>query len=149
MAGASSPAAPSRPTAAALKALGSDPVVAVGDRPAVAANGLFSPSFYLGGAHGDASAPADQIPVHDGPESHRAAARLGAHAYTFRGQIVLGAGLDEPGGPGRDATLAHEVVHAHQMRSDGPVASMADAESAAVEGRNGVRADPETPHGLF
>lgn len=149
IAGAPTPARSSRPTAAALKALSSDPVVAAGDRPAVAASGLSSPSFYLDAARGDASTAADPIAVHDRPESHRAAARLGVHAYTFRGQIALGAGLDEPGGPGRDATLAHELIHARQMRSGGPVASTVDVESAALEGRNGVCADPETPHGLW
>ncbi|MEH1127350.1 eCIS core domain-containing protein [Micromonospora sp. CPCC 206061] len=101
------------------------------------------------GISGSPSSSVAAVPIHDGPTSHAAAARMGVHAYTFRGQVALGAGLDEQGGPGRDATIDHELVHAQQMRAGGLVVSAADAESAAVRGDHRVRVDPDTPQGLF
>jgi hypothetical protein len=127
------------PTTAALQALGSASVATGGERTSVAGSGIA----------GSPSAEVSSVPLYDSPSSHAAAARLGVHAYTYRGRIALGAGLDETHGPGRGATVAHELVHARQMQVAGPATSAAQAESAARSGRADVRADPETPHGLF
>lgn len=89
------------------------------------------------------------MPVHDTPQSHRAAAQLGAHAYSLHGEIALGAGLEDPDGPGREATLAHEMSHVRQMRSDGPVSDVDEAEAAVDNGTEGLRVDPDRPHGLW
>jgi Domain of unknown function (DUF4157) len=145
-----SPPVRTGPTRAALAVL---PVAELGadlDRRAVAADGLTaSPSFHATDA-GTSPAGADApVPVHDSPTTHRAAARLGVHAYTFRGAIALGAGLDDRDGPGREQVLAHELTHAQQMRVNGAPASADEAEAAVLAGRAGVRADPEQPHGLF
>src|SRR5262245_3385453 len=140
------PAVPTPPTAAALRALGPATFATGGERRSVAADGISGSPRTVVTAD---SVGGTAVAVHDGPHSHRAAARLGVHAYTFRGEIALGAGLHEAHGPGREATLAHELAHAGQMRMRGPVASTAVAEAEVASGGHGVSADRETPHGLF
>lgn len=140
--------APSGPTAAALRLMSGPVATDDTARRQLAASAVASaPAFHVADAHPVTSD--EPVPVHDSPQSHRAAAALGAHAFTFRGQIALGAGLDEAGGPGRAATLAHELAHVRQMRAGGPSAGVEEAESAAHDGREGVSADPDRPHGLF
>ena len=147
LAARSAPARSTPPTAAALRVLAAHPPGRVVDRRTTAVAGLSAAMTLLPAPAGQR--PREVVPVHDGPAAHRAAAHLGVHAYTFRHAVVLGAGLDEAGGPGRAATLAHELAHAQQMRSTGPRASDTDVETAAAQGRTDVAADPETPYGLF
>lgn len=85
------------------------------------------------------------VAVHDGPQAHQAAARIGAHAYAYRQQIVLGA----TGALGRAAVLEHELAHVEQMRSGLPSASQEATEEAAAKGRSDVGADEGIPHGLW
>lgn len=90
------------------------------------------------------------VQVKEGADSHRAAARLGAHAFTFREEVFLGAGLGGAGQPHTDEVLAHEVAHVEQMRNGSPVAAADEAEAAAEDGAGGeVGADPDTPYGLW
>lgn len=144
-------AAPSRfPTRAALTELSASPPAADFDRAAAAADGLsVSPTHLVNDGTRDAGAAGPDVPVHDTPQSHRAAAQLGAHAYSLHGEIALGAGLEDPDGPGREATLAHEMSHVRQMRSDGPVSDVDEAEAAVDNGTEGLRVDPDRPHGLW
>lgn len=81
--------------------------------------------------------------VYDDAHAHRAAAQLNAHAYTYQGDIVLGAGL----GSARGAVLDHELVHTRQSRRAGSPASPQALESEAHAGGAGtLTADPDTPH---
>lgn len=50
--------------------------------------------------------------VHDDPAAHRAAARLGCHAFALRDRIVLGAMPESM----RRRVLRHELVHLAQMQ---------------------------------
>lgn len=138
------------PTRAALALLGDARPSGEPAGTAVAASGMSaSPDHYVvdGSATATSAVP---VPVHDSSHSHQAAAALGAHAYTYRGEIALGAGLDDTDGPGRAAVLAHELAHIRQT-ADGSAATAGreEAEAAAREGREGVRADPSQPQGLF
>lgn len=142
-------AVPSPPTRAALALLDDQSPSSGQDRAATAAAGLGSRADALASDGRPEITAAGAVPVHDSPHSHRAAAALGVHAYTYRGEIGLGAGLDESDGPGRSAVLAHELAHARQTRNGSPGSGSAEAEAAVQEGREGVGADPEVPHGLF
>lgn len=92
------------------------------------------------------------IRIFDGPESHAAADRLGAYAYSWQGDVYLGNRLGQPGAPSRTAALRHELIHAYQTRNTGPYASEAALETEA-EARSGLHptlaADPDTPHGFW
>jgi hypothetical protein len=145
----SSTAKPSQPTRAALALLTENRSSSTTDATTLASEGL-SAGPDLHATDGRAATNATQpVPVHDSVQSHRAAAAMGAHAYTFRGEIALGAGLDDPDGPGRSAVLAHELAHARQTATGNASASVADAESAVRSGQEGAQADPEQPQGLF
>jgi hypothetical protein len=61
----------------------------------------------IGAAVGD-------VRLHRGPLAERAAAELGARAFTFGRNIVLGAGVD-PAAPQAFPLLAHEAAHAAQQ----------------------------------
>lgn len=137
------------PTRAALSLLDHVSPVSDGDRAATAAAGLTGGPdlFAVDGRAGKTMTEA--VSVHDSAQSHRAAAALGVHAYTYRGEIALGAGLEEADGPGRSAVLAHELAHARQMRNGLADAGAADAEAAVQQGRDDVGADPDVPQGLF
>src|SRR5262245_45182622 len=51
------------------------------------------------------------VRVHTGPASERAAAQLGAHAYTSGNDIHFAAGRYQPDDPFGMHLLAHEVAH--------------------------------------
>lgn len=131
------------PTAAGVALLGTHAIATGESRHSVAAAGLVGASTPV------EVAGVRDVAVHDSGASHAAAARLGVHAYAYRGQVALGAGLDEAGGPGRAAVLQHEAAHVAQMRTPGPAATVADAESAVERGGAALHADPEQLHGLF
>ncbi|MEE6288518.1 DUF4157 domain-containing protein [Georgenia sp. MJ173] len=142
-------ARPGPPTRAALALLGGQLPTATGPSAAAAAAGLArTPDLFAVDARPGIH-ESDAVPVHDSAQSHRAAAAMGVHAYTFRGEVALGAGLDESGGPGRSAVLAHELAHARQTQGATQVSDAATAESAVQHGHDGVGADPDVPHGLF
>lgn len=139
-------ARPTVPTRAALDLVSGRLPSPTVDRTAVARTGLTGqPDTFAVVPEVQAD---DAVPVHDSAQSHRAAAEMGVHAYTYRGEIALGAGLDESGGPGRSAVLAHELAHARQMQRH-PHAGSEAAERAVQQGEGGVGANPEVPHSLF
>jgi hypothetical protein len=74
---------------------------------------------------------------------------MGAYAYSWRGDVYLGAGVGESGGPSRSEALSHEVSHALQARRAGPPAPTAALESEARAGGSSLAADPEEPLGLW
>ncbi|WP_437721455.1 eCIS core domain-containing protein [Sorangium sp. So ce861] len=103
------------------------------------------------------SAPHDaeeqrSIGIHDDARSHATALRLGAWAYSHRGDVFLGPGLGLPGAPSREYALRHELVHARQARRRGPRASVAELEREAhdptVE-QPTLAADPDAVLGLW
>ncbi|MCV2395179.1 DUF4157 domain-containing protein [Actinotalea sp. M2MS4P-6] len=51
------------------------------------------------------------VRVHDGPAAGRLSASMGAEAFTTGRDIFFGAGRYEPGTPGGDQVLAHEIAH--------------------------------------
>ncbi|KYF99646.1 hypothetical protein BE20_58830 [Sorangium cellulosum] len=55
------------------------------------------------------------VRIHTGAASERAAAALGANAYTHGQHIHFAAGLYRPGTPAGDRLLAHELVHTVQQ----------------------------------
>jgi hypothetical protein len=57
-----------------------------------------------------------RVQVHIGPESAAAAASVGAVAYATGQDIHFGAGRYDPGSPGGEALIAHEVAHTVQQR---------------------------------
>ncbi len=59
-------------------------------------------------------APLGDVALHRGPEADRAAAAVGARAFTHGRHITLGAGLD-PAAPTTYPLLAHEAAHAAQQ----------------------------------
>ncbi len=86
-----------------------------------------------------------RVRVHSGPNSARAAARIGARAYTLGADIHLGHEAAALGGRDRASLLAHEAVHTAQQAgvSVAPHAGLAvgDPHSAAeVEAEQVARA---------
>jgi len=59
------------------------------------------------------------IRIFDSPASHRAAAELGAYAYSWQGDIFLGSELGQSGTPSRANAIHHEKIHALQARNSG------------------------------
>ncbi|MBZ0314894.1 MAG: DUF4157 domain-containing protein [Anaerolineae bacterium] len=100
--------------------------------------------------------PTESIPltnksarVYDNAASHRAAYQLGAYAYSWRGDIFLGAGLT---GTARSAVIQHELTHARQAHNRGPAASPIALEQEALTSRDGsarLAADPDAVQGLW
>jgi hypothetical protein len=70
-------------------------------------------SSRLGGALGT---DVSSVRVHTGGESAQAAASLSANAYTVGQDVHFGAGMYQPGTPGGDRLIAHEVAHTVQQR---------------------------------
>ncbi|WP_186001829.1 DUF4157 domain-containing protein [Corallococcus sp. Z5C101001] len=65
------------------------------------------------------------VRLHTGPTARRAAAAVGAAAFTLGDHIVLGGGLDVTSGPGRHV-LGHELAHALQARRGGGAGRISD-----------------------
>lgn len=59
-------------------------------------------------------APVDDVRIHTGAESQRAAAALNANAFTIGRDIHFGSGQYRPGTKAGDRLIAHEVSHALQ-----------------------------------
>jgi hypothetical protein len=87
--------------------------------------------------------------VFAGPRARRRAARMGAYAYSWRGDVYLGAGVGEAGGPSRAEVLRHELAHARQARRSVPRAAEPALEAEARDGGEALAADPEEPLGWF
>ena len=94
----------------------------------------------------------DRVDVYDTPAAHQAAARMGVHGFSYRGEVFLGSGLEGSGLPGRRAVVEHEVTHALQAREDGPTASR-DALEQQASGDHGqgslLAADKEAVYGFL
>lgn len=58
------------------------------------------------------------VRIHTGSTAERAAAGLGAHAFTIDRDIYFGAGEFAPGTPRGDRLLAHELTHVVQQGQD-------------------------------
>lgn len=111
------------------------------------------------------------VRLHDGPDSHAAAASYGARAFALGNDIHFAAGAFDPGSEQGDALIAHEVVHTVQQggRAAGPQMKLevgrtgdawereADAGAARILGGGGpmtvtpapamiARHDPRDPH---
>jgi Domain of unknown function (DUF4157) len=87
--------------------------------------------------------------VFEGPKARRAAARMGAYAYSWRGDVYLGSGVGQPGAPSREEALRHELAHARQAHRKGPSARTAALESEARADGDALAVDPELPLGLW
>ncbi|WP_279323392.1 DUF4157 domain-containing protein [Actinomycetospora cinnamomea] len=61
------------------------------------------------------------VRVHDGPDAARAAAALGANAYTIGQDVVFGAGRYRPDSSAGRRLLTHELTHTVQQRGAGHV----------------------------
>jgi hypothetical protein len=70
----------------------------------------------VGGAFG---ANLADVRVHSDAAAARSAASQGALAYTIGNHVVFGQGHYQPGTPGGDALLAHELAHVVQQRGGG------------------------------
>jgi Domain of unknown function (DUF4157) len=122
--------APSRPATAGSPA--GLPLFLAAQRQApeqIAASGRSTPVETL--ATKQDAAP---IRIFDSPASHRAAAHLGAYAYTWQGDVFLGTGLGRSGAPSRSEVLRHEMIHAHQARNRGSYAHESALEAEAHRG---------------
>lgn len=71
-----------------------------------------------------------EVQLYDDAASHRAAALLGAHAFSWGGAIFLG-DLRLPGAPSRAEAIRHEMIHALQTRRRGPLATAQELEREA------------------
>ncbi|MGN9911802.1 eCIS core domain-containing protein [Phytohabitans sp. LJ34] len=100
----------------------------------------------LGIGHGVA---AETPRIFDEPKSYDAAARLGAHAFSWRGDVYLGRDLGRPGAPSRADALRHELAHAGQARRTGTPASTTVLEREAHTGGTAQPANPDVPLGLW
>lgn len=91
------------------------------------------------------------VKVYDNAASRRAAGQMGAYAYTWGGDIFMGAGLGLRGAPTRQQAIEHELVHAKQTRNRGARAATSALEAEAYGNAANPRltADPETPLGLW
>lgn len=90
--------------------------------------------------------------VFDDEAAHASADRLGAYAYSWRGDVYLGPRLGRPGAPTRSEAIRHELVHAAQSRNPGRPAATADLEREASHPPGGgpvLAADPEQVLGLW
>ena len=89
----------------------------------------------VGGAFG---ANLADVRIHADAAAARSAASQGALAYTVGNHVVFGQGRYQPGTPGGDALLAHELAHVVQQRGGGrsavqPLAADDDHSSSEVE----------------
>ncbi len=92
------------------------------------------------------------VRIYDNFASRRAAAQLGAYAYSWQGDIFLGAGLGKAGAPGRAEAISHELLHAMQARNRGTRAGPGALEAEAYRASGGwpaLAADPQQPLGLW
>jgi Domain of unknown function (DUF4157) len=64
-----------------------------------------------------------RVRVHTGVEDARAAAELGAHAYTVGSDVFFAAGRYRPGSPAGARLLAHELAHTIQQQGASGVES--------------------------
>jgi hypothetical protein len=72
-----------------------------------------------------------RVRIFDDSRSHRAAAALGANAFTFRRNIYFGAGQYQPNTAEGRRILAHELTHTEQQ-SSGTAASLIQPDYASV-----------------
>lgn len=80
-------------------------------------------------------APVHGARVHTDPAAARLAAEHNAHALTVGPHVAFAAGAYQPGTPGGDALLAHELAHVQQQAAAGPLegAVQRKAEDASAE----------------
>jgi hypothetical protein len=101
----------------------------------------------LAGSTGRAHVDAPEVVIHDDPVAQRAAARLGAHGFTWGNRVVIGATA------ARDAVLRHELRHARQVANYRRGAAPADHRRLEAEadgtGQPRLGADPDDVHGLW
>ncbi len=73
------------------------------------------------------------VPLVRSPQVDRAAAELGARAFTSGGAVHLPAGAGPVDGAEAQALLAHELAHVAQQRALGPLASEVGAHGGELE----------------
>src|SRR5665213_2522758 len=81
------------------------------------------------------------IAVYETQAAHRAAVQLGVAGFSYRNDVFLARGLDEPGGPGRSRVLQHEITHALQAQQGTRQAGRQDRQD------NLFAADPDSVYG--
>jgi len=81
------------------------------------------------------------VRLHDGPESHAAAASIGARAFTVGNDIHFGSGELDTSSEGGQHLLAHEVAHTVQQR--GGSAPMHQAKLAVSQPGDGFEVEAD------
>ena len=85
------------------------------------------------------------VRVHTGPAAHDAALALGARALTAGTNILFRAGEYQPGTPGGDRLLAHELAHVVQQAHGLPQAILDTGATDHLERAAGLAADHASP----
>jgi hypothetical protein len=91
----------------------------------------------------------DRVRIHAGPWATRAAASLGARAFTLGHHVVLGANVPDFASPAGTQLLAHELVHTVQQRhvnldACGPAVRLGDPDSPHEHRAQDIAAAPDT-----
>lgn len=85
------------------------------------------------------------VRVHTGAAAHDAASALGARALTAGTDILFRAGEYQPGAPGGDRLLAHELAHVVQQAHDLPQGILDTGATDHLEKSAGLAADHASP----